>query len=390
MSGATTSDVTAVEGAEPTFDAAVFRQVIGNFMSGVVIITTAHEGHRYGMTVSAVSSLSLEPPMLLVCLNANSATQDAVNRSGRFAVNVLAEDQGELAERFARPGSTDKFSGLTTRTGRAGAPLLPGILAVIECRVAEVVSGGTHRVFVADVVHAETREGAPLAYFRGKFGKFELGEDTRVYHRVRQLILTRQLGPDEQINVRSVAARVSGSPSSVYYALSRLVGEKLVTHDPERGHVVTPLDADTSDDIHDAKLAIEIGAAEMVVGRITGQQFAQFHELAEAAAAHIKDGHFVDLDAYIDENHSFHRFLIELTGIRALVDAYEHLSLRELTARALAEESGAGPHLVDDHFALIDALQRADQTAIRQIITRHNEKAKATQRAGILRHGGHL
>jgi flavin reductase (DIM6/NTAB) family NADH-FMN oxidoreductase RutF len=171
-----TPDTNSPAGTASGLDGAAFRRVISNFMSGVVVITAAHDGARYGMTVSAVSSLSLDPPMLLVCLNVNSTTQDAVHRSGRFAVNVLAEDQGELAERFARPGTTDKFSGLTTRSGRTAAPLLPGTLAVIECRVAEVVSGETHRVFLADVVHAETTEGSPLAYFQGKFGKFELAQ----------------------------------------------------------------------------------------------------------------------------------------------------------------------------------------------------------------------
>src|SRR3954454_22877191 len=96
-----------------------FRQVISNFMSGVVVITASHDDVRYGMTVSAVCSLSLDPPMLLVCLNSASATQEAVRKSSRFAVNILAEHQGELADRFARPG--DKFAGLSTTPGRTGA-----------------------------------------------------------------------------------------------------------------------------------------------------------------------------------------------------------------------------------------------------------------------------
>ena len=111
----------------PPFDGAVFRRVIGSFMSGVVVITTsADDGTPHGMTVSAVSSLSLDPPMLLVCLHSASGTQEAVRRSGRFAVNILAEDQGELAGRFAKPGATDKFDGVAVRTGRTGVPLLGG------------------------------------------------------------------------------------------------------------------------------------------------------------------------------------------------------------------------------------------------------------------------
>jgi DNA-binding GntR family transcriptional regulator len=313
-----------------------------------------------------------------------------VHRSGRFAVNVLAEDQGELAERFARPGTTDKFSGLTTRSGRTAAPLLPDTLAVIECRVAEVVSGGTHRVFLADVVHAETTEGSPLAYFQGKFGKFELAQDAEVYRRLRQLVLSRRLGPDEPLDVQSLAAQLSASPASVYYALTRLVGDELVTRDPERGHVVTPLDVATSDDAHDAKLAIELGVVDLIIGRLTTEQLTRLRELAQVTGAHIQGRRFTDVDAYIEANHGFHRYLIEATGIRALVEAYEHLSLPDLMARALSVDVEAGRHLIDDHLALVDALERADLPAARQVMTAHNDRAKATQRAGILRVGGRV
>src|SRR6478609_8722202 len=148
----------------PQFDGPVFRRVIGSFMSGVVVITTsADDGTPHGMTVSAVSSLSLDPPMLLVCLHSASATQEAVRKSGRFAVNILAEDQGKLAERFARPSPTGKFAGVHIREGLTGVPVLEGALAVVECRVAEAVTGGTHRVFLGQVLHAEATEGSPLA-----------------------------------------------------------------------------------------------------------------------------------------------------------------------------------------------------------------------------------
>lgn len=373
------------------FDATVFRRVIGNFMSGVVVITTTDDdGAARGMTVSAVSSLSLDPPMLLVCLNAASSTQEAVRRSGRFAVNILAEHQGHVAERFARPGSDDKFGDLETQPGSTGVPLLAGVLATVECRVAEVVGGGTHRVFLAEAVHAEASEGSPLAYFRGRFGKFELGQDAEVYRTVRHLILSRELGPDEPVEVESLAARLSVSPSSVYYALTRLVGEKLVGRDPQRGHVVTPLDVATSDDAHDAKLAIELGAAELVIDRLTADQLARLRELADAAAAHVQEGRFRDVDGYITANHAFHRFLVDATGVRALVEAYEQLSVPDVMARALLDDQDADPHLMAEHLEQVDALERRDLAALRRVMVSHNEHAKATQRAGMLRVGGRL
>jgi Flavin reductase like domain len=101
------------------FDSAVFRQVIGNFMSGVVVISTQYDGVDYGVSVSAIASLSLAPPLLLVCPNVNSGTQEAVRRTDRFGVNILAEHQSEVADRFARPGP-DKFIDVAVRTGRSG------------------------------------------------------------------------------------------------------------------------------------------------------------------------------------------------------------------------------------------------------------------------------
>src|ERR1700735_2366891 len=175
---------------EQPLDAGAFRQVIGRFMSGVVVITATHQGERRGMTVSAVASLSLDPPMIVTCLNAASATQEAVRQAGAFAVNILAEDQEHLAGLFARPGA-DPFLDLPCEPGITGAPLLAGARALLECQVVQEVRGGSHRVLLANVVRAIAGEGSPLAYFRGRFGRIELIQDAEAYRQVRHLILTR-------------------------------------------------------------------------------------------------------------------------------------------------------------------------------------------------------
>ncbi len=168
------TDPGARVGGEPTAcDAEVFREVIGHFASGVTIITTRANGSDYGVTANAVSSLSLEPPMMLVCLNRISRTQAAIASSGSFAVNILSEGQGDLAVRFAS-SERDKFAGVAFRRRGVGNPLLDGALAHLECGVAEEVSGGTHSVFLAVVRRAERFDGEPLAYFRGRFGRLEL------------------------------------------------------------------------------------------------------------------------------------------------------------------------------------------------------------------------
>ncbi len=160
--------------AGSAFDQEVFRDVIGHFPSGVTIVTARDGVSDYGVTVSAVASLSMEPPMLLACLNQISRTKAVIERTGSFAVNVLTEQQEELAARFAT-NADDKFDGLDLRYGTLGAPLLPDALAHVECRVVDTAVGGTHTVFLAEVERAERFEGAPLAHFRGRYVRLAPG-----------------------------------------------------------------------------------------------------------------------------------------------------------------------------------------------------------------------
>src|SRR3954447_24891604 len=150
-----------------------FREVISHFASGVTVITALHDGRPYGTTASAVASLSLEPPMLLICMNKQSETGRAVAASRRFGVNILGANQVDLAERFAQKGG-DKFAGVAVSEGKWGEPLFDEALATLECSVSEETSGGTHFVFLAEVESGSARGGAPLAYFRGEFGRLEL------------------------------------------------------------------------------------------------------------------------------------------------------------------------------------------------------------------------
>jgi flavin reductase (DIM6/NTAB) family NADH-FMN oxidoreductase RutF len=153
-----------------------FREVISHFASGVTVITALSDGRAYGTTASAVTSLSLEPPMLLICMNKQSETGRAVAAAGHFAVNILGAGQIDLAERFARKGG-DKFEGVPTTPGEWGEPLFDEAVATLECRVTEQMTAATHDVFFAEVVSASARGGAPLAYFKGQFGRLDLGSD---------------------------------------------------------------------------------------------------------------------------------------------------------------------------------------------------------------------
>jgi flavin reductase (DIM6/NTAB) family NADH-FMN oxidoreductase RutF len=150
-----------------------FREVISHFASGVTVVTTLDDGRAYGTTASAVTSLSLDPPMLLVCLNRESETGRAIASSGHFAVNILGAGQAHLAERFAQKGG-EKFDGVPTAPGAWGEPLFEEAVATLECRVSEQTAVATHQVFFAEVVSAAARGGAPLAYFKGRFSRLDL------------------------------------------------------------------------------------------------------------------------------------------------------------------------------------------------------------------------
>jgi flavin reductase (DIM6/NTAB) family NADH-FMN oxidoreductase RutF len=158
-----------------------YRAAISRFLTGVTLVTTRHEGLAQGITASAVASVTLDPPTLLMCLNRQSATCHAVSGAGRFCVHVLADDQLDLARHFASR-TPDKFANLaelglgSTHDSPLGNPIVEGALAYLECRVATQTDFGTHRVFFGEVVSVDAREGSPLAYFRGQFASLGGGK----------------------------------------------------------------------------------------------------------------------------------------------------------------------------------------------------------------------
>jgi flavin reductase (DIM6/NTAB) family NADH-FMN oxidoreductase RutF len=154
--------------AVPELDQLAFREAIAHFATGVTVITTLHEGKPAGMTASAVASLSLDPVLLLVCINHKLPTHEAIENSRRFVVNVLGEGQQELALQFARPG--DKFAGVELDTDQE-LPVLRAAIAHFVCDVQERFPGGDHTIFTGLVRDCGARRGRrPLLYFRSGFG----------------------------------------------------------------------------------------------------------------------------------------------------------------------------------------------------------------------------
>jgi flavin reductase (DIM6/NTAB) family NADH-FMN oxidoreductase RutF len=150
------------------FDDARFRQVMSHFASGVTVVTTEHDGQLYGMTVSSFTSLSLVPPLVLVCIDQRVVSHEALLGAGRFAVNVLERRQEHLSRRFASR-EPDRFAGVGYHISPLGLPLLEGALATIECRVFSTAPGGDHSIIVGEVLEIAVGEGEPLLYYRSGY-----------------------------------------------------------------------------------------------------------------------------------------------------------------------------------------------------------------------------
>jgi flavin reductase (DIM6/NTAB) family NADH-FMN oxidoreductase RutF len=149
-------------------DDAQFKLAMSHFASGVTVVTTEHDGKPYGLTVASFASLSLRPPMVIICIEKSVKSHDAIAASKKFGVSILASGQTDISNRFATK-LDDKFAGMPTRRGELGIPLIEGALTAIECRVREQLPGGDHTIFVGEVVDVQVREGAPLVYFRSGY-----------------------------------------------------------------------------------------------------------------------------------------------------------------------------------------------------------------------------
>jgi flavin reductase (DIM6/NTAB) family NADH-FMN oxidoreductase RutF len=154
-------------------DPDTFRSVLGRFASGVTIVTARDDdGVDHGMTVSAFCSLSLDPPFVLLCVDHAASMYELLLTHPRFGISILSSNQEAYSRRFADPDS-DRFDGIAYSRGESGVVLLEESLAHLECRVTEHYEGGDHTIFIAEVEHAEPRDGRPLLYYRGGYAQLE-------------------------------------------------------------------------------------------------------------------------------------------------------------------------------------------------------------------------
>jgi flavin reductase (DIM6/NTAB) family NADH-FMN oxidoreductase RutF len=156
----------------------IFRAVMGHFVTGVSVVTALDGDRPFGITVNALSSVSLQPPLVMVALDRRRFLTPIVRAGGRYAVNILGEDQQALSDCFAgapvTPGR-DAFCGAAWHPGGTGLPLLDGAIATLECTVVETFSAGDHDLFIGrvDTLGSQGREAMPLLYYRRRYLRIE-------------------------------------------------------------------------------------------------------------------------------------------------------------------------------------------------------------------------
>jgi flavin reductase len=155
------------------FSAKEFRATLGAFATGVTVITTRGEAHDYGMTATAFSSVSLDPPLVLVCVISGSAGADLIPRNGVFAANILSSGQEAISNYFAardRPRGRDAFAEIPHREVATGAPVIDDVAAFLDCRLAETHESGDHLIFIGEVVALGVDpELEPLLFHGGRY-----------------------------------------------------------------------------------------------------------------------------------------------------------------------------------------------------------------------------
>ena len=148
-----------------------FRDLVGRFATGVTVLTTrAPDGRPFGMTASSVASVSLAPPLLLVCVDRSRDMHDVLRSAPWFALSVLAADQEALSRRFAEDRD-DRFAGVPLAEGPHGLPLVAGAVRHIVCANLSTVAAGDHTVFIGMVTEGSAFDGQPLVHFRGRYAR---------------------------------------------------------------------------------------------------------------------------------------------------------------------------------------------------------------------------
>jgi 3-hydroxy-9,10-secoandrosta-1,3,5(10)-triene-9,17-dione monooxygenase reductase component len=146
-----------------------FKKTLGSFATGVTVVTTCLDSKLHGLTVNAFSSLSLNPPLVLICIDKKSESNKILKQSKIFAVNILSKDQKNLSKIFSDSKNKNRFHKVKTTTKITGSPIIVNSLGYIDCSVEKIIPAGDHNIFVGKIKSLNTKNLDPLIYYRGNY-----------------------------------------------------------------------------------------------------------------------------------------------------------------------------------------------------------------------------
>ena len=210
----------------------------------------------------------------------------------------------------------------------------------------------------------------------------------QVYEAIKARLLTREFGGGQKISLQTLADQLGVSRSPVHHALTRLTTEGFVNSEP-RGYVVRPLTAELMDELYEARLALELHAAELTVGSVRDDDLAEFRALLEETIRPVRGKRMTDPSRYIHANRAFHEFQVDLAGNSTISDMYRRLCVFQLQERALLVlgVSAAGGSS-GEHRAIVSGYERSDLAAVRSALRTNLETGKQISRAAIAQAGG--
>lgn len=351
------------------------------------MITTKTGETLFGTTASAVSSLSMDPPMMLICLNQTSETHNAVKAQGEFAINILAADQGPMAYTFAKKGG-DKFEGVRT-TNVQGIPTLDGALATLVCRTAEIAVGGTHSVFLAEVIDATATEAEPLTYYRGKFGRFNPDSETANYLAVRRWVLTNRNMKNTSIDIDQLLTLLNIERNELSRALVKLSADRLISIGPGEAVTILPITSELMTGCLDARAAIQCGVLYTSMDSLTDEAVLRIRGLFDMMTKAKNDEHG-DMRTFFDLNGQLQDLITGLSGSYELTQAFNRMGLGAVWNETIPSDQWS--EMFDDTHQrqLVEAMEQRDVQAACQAVQNHAEATKKLARISIESHGGEV
>ena len=146
-----------------------FKKTLGSFATGVTIVTTCLNNKHHGLTVNAFSSLSMDPPLVLICIDKKTESNRILKQSKIFAINILNKKQKNLSKIFSDPNNKNRFYGVKTTTKITGSPIIVNSLGYIDCTVVKIIPAGDHNIFIGKIITLNSKNLDPLIYHRGNY-----------------------------------------------------------------------------------------------------------------------------------------------------------------------------------------------------------------------------